>query len=170
MKVCGVRFVVGVPAGIAAGFVAVLMTASCSLENRGAVSVNSELAQVDIGIDAGAGSNAVTDPTNPVVIALQAEPKKATPEKQAPLTLAEQDALNAFNEGDKRLVGVRTRGISVPGVDEASIQKIRKRYGIKVSRASDVIRNKNDRNSLIEVFQYARQYNNKLVKLLRTEL
>ena len=53
------------------------------------------------------------------------------------LTAPQQDALDAFNRGDKKLLGVQTRGVSVPGVDEALLPVLRERYGIALRHASD---------------------------------
>lgn len=86
------------------------------------------------------------------------------------LTSAQQDALDAFNRGDKRLLGVQTRGISVPGVDEALLPILRERYGVVPKLVNDVIKNQDDRDSITEVFQYVRQYNEKMTELLREEL
>ena len=83
---------------------------------------------------------------------------------------AQQDALNAFNKGDKRLLGVQTRGVSVPGVDDKLLPILRDRYGVALRRVNDVVKDDKDRNSLTEVFQYVREYNGKMAELLSKEL
>ena len=87
----------------------------------------------------------------------------------ATLTAPEQDALDAFNRGDKKLLGVQTRGVSVPGVDEALLPVLRERYGVALRHASDVIKNQEDRDGIAAVFQYVRQYNGKMAELLGAE-
>ena len=86
------------------------------------------------------------------------------------LTVPEQDALDAFNRGDKKLLGVQTRGVSVPGVDEALLPMLRERYGVTLRHVTDVMKDKKDRDSISEVFQYVRQYNGKMSELLSAEL
>lgn len=86
------------------------------------------------------------------------------------LTAPQQDALDAFNRGDKKLLGVQTRGVSIPGVDEALLPVLRERYGVALRHVSDVMKNQEDRDSITEVFQYVRQYNGKMAELLRAEL
>ncbi len=88
----------------------------------------------------------------------------------ATLTAPQQDALDAFNRGDKKLLGVQTRGVSVPGVDEALLPVLRERYGVALRHTSDVIKNQEDRDGITEVFQYVRQYNGKMAELLSAEL
>lgn len=86
------------------------------------------------------------------------------------LTQGELDAQSAFDRGDKRLIGVQTRGVSIPGVQESVISKVRVLYGISLRPVTDVIKSEDDRNTLTEVFQYVRQYNGKMAELLADEL
>jgi hypothetical protein len=86
------------------------------------------------------------------------------------LTVPQQDALDAFNRGDKKLLGVQTRGVSVPGVDEALLPVLRERYGVTLRHVADVMKDQKDRDSIAEVFTYVRQYNGKMAELLRAEL
>mgnify|MGYP000163540739 CR=1 FL=1 len=86
------------------------------------------------------------------------------------LTVPEQDALDAFNRGDKKLLGVQTRGVSVPGVNEALLPVLRERYGITLRHVTDVMKDQKDRDSIAEVFQYVRQYNGKMAELLSAEM
>lgn len=87
-----------------------------------------------------------------------------------PLTGPQQDALNAFNRGEKALLGVQTRGVSVPGVDEALLPVLRERYGVTLRHVADVIKDQKDRDTITEAFQYVRQYNGKMAELLNEEL
>jgi len=86
------------------------------------------------------------------------------------LTAPQQDALDAFNRGDKKLLGVQTRGVSVPGVDDALLPVLRERYGVTLRHVTDVMKDQKDRDSITEVFQYVRQYNGKMAELLSAEL
>lgn len=86
------------------------------------------------------------------------------------LTVPQQDALDAFNRGDKKLLGVQTRGVSVPGVDEALLPVLRERYGVTLRHVTDVMKDQKDRDSIAEVFKYVRQYNGKMAELLSAEL
>ncbi|OUR90217.1 hypothetical protein A9Q81_19680 [Gammaproteobacteria bacterium 42_54_T18] len=86
------------------------------------------------------------------------------------LTAPQQDALDAFNRGDKKLLGVQTRGVSVPGVNEALLPVLRERYGITLRHVTDVMKDQKDRDSIAEVFQYVRQYNEKMAELLSAEM
>lgn len=83
---------------------------------------------------------------------------------------AQQDAIDAFQKGDKRLLGVQTRGVSIPGVDDALLPELRKRYGVALRSVNDVIKSEEDRDSLTEVFQYVREYNGKMAQLLSNEV
>jgi len=83
---------------------------------------------------------------------------------------AQQDAVNAFQKGDKRLLGVQTRGVSIPGVDDKLLPVLRERYGVALRSVNDVIKSEEDRDSLTEVFQYVREYNGKMAQLLSNEV
>jgi len=80
------------------------------------------------------------------------------------------DALEAFDKGEKRLLGVQNRGLTTPGVSGKIATLIRQRYGVKTRDVKDVVRSGDDRSSLMEEFQYIREYNAKIAELLRVEL
>ncbi len=78
---------------------------------------------------------------------------------------AEQDAQAAYRQGDKRLLGISTRGVSVPGVDADKIEVSKQRCGLRVIRRSDVIRSSDEREARRNQAEYIEAYNRAMFSL-----
>ncbi len=78
---------------------------------------------------------------------------------------AEQDAQAAYREGDKRLLGISTRGVSVPGIDADKIEVSKQRCGLHVIRRSDVIRSSGELQARRKQAEYIEAYNQVMFRL-----
>ena len=78
---------------------------------------------------------------------------------------AEQDAQAAYRQGDKRLLGISTRGASVPGVDVDKIEVSKQRCGLRVIRRSDVIRSSDELEARRNQGEYIEAYNRAMFSL-----
>ena len=77
---------------------------------------------------------------------------------------AVEDATRAWQRGDRRLLGIMTRGLSVPGVAASRLAEARKHCGILTLSASDVITSEGQMQSLRERARYMEAYNRFMIE------
>jgi len=78
---------------------------------------------------------------------------------------AEADARIAFEQGDKRLLALMTRGLSVPGVDSDLLESVKQRCGTRTIQSTDVIKSDEQFEAMKQQSQYMRDYNTEMLKL-----
>ncbi len=78
---------------------------------------------------------------------------------------ADQDAQAAYRQSDKRLIGISTRGVSVPGVDADKIEVSKQRCGLRIIRRSDVIRSSDELEARRNQAEYIEAYNRAMFSL-----
>ena len=72
----------------------------------------------------------------------------------------QQDAKQAIEAGDLRLLGLATRNISIPGIDQADHDKYQQACGVKLMDGiSDVVRSDAHLGLMQKARRYALEYN-----------
>ena len=77
---------------------------------------------------------------------------------------AVEDANRAWQRGDRRLLGMMTRGLSVPGVATSRLAQARKHCGILTLSTSDIISSEGQMQSLRERARYIEAYNRFMIE------
>ena len=78
---------------------------------------------------------------------------------------AMQDADKAYQQGDRRLLGITTRGMSIPGIASDKIEVSKQRCGVRLIRRSDVVRSNEELQSRQDQAKYIEAYNQAMFKL-----
>ncbi len=86
-------------------------------------------------------------------------------EDETPASLAVGDAQEAYDRGDTRLLGIMTRGVSVPGVESARLDQAKLRCGLRTIQRSDVIRNREQLALMRQQSGYITRYNQTMLGL-----
>ena len=79
--------------------------------------------------------------------------------------LAQADAEEAFENGDKRLLGVMTRSLSVPAVDPGDVARVQQQCGIRKIQRGDVIADAQSLQNLRQRGEYLDAYNRRMLTL-----
>ncbi len=72
---------------------------------------------------------------------------------------APEDARDAFNGGDRRLLGFNFKLLSIPGIAPADYDRLREDCGVRVLNGDDVVKDEQELDDLELRSRYAEAYN-----------
>lgn len=97
--------------------------------------------------------------------AMSKSPEPYTPPEWHENSNAQEDASYALDNDDMRLLAYTTRGITVPGIDDAEKDTISKQCGIRMLDGfGDVVRNEEQLRRMKAMHAYVSRYNAVIAK------
>lgn len=86
-------------------------------------------------------------------------------QSDSPADIATEEAEQAWQQGDKRLLGLMTRGMSLPGVEADNRQMAVKLCGVRKIHSTDVITSSEQLQTMREQTEYIAAYNRTMLTL-----
>lgn len=94
-----------------------------------------------------------------VMILILLSTTRAIAMSSQPETPAIKDAELALQSGDKRLLALSLRALSIPGIDPADYKQAEKRCGIRFLDVDDVVESNEEIKRTSDQIEYAERYN-----------